>query len=113
MTEAFTEEIKRLEPFELKNPRPVFAQRNVLVRQVLVLGKNHQLLKLTLESEEGETICGIQFGSEAYIAKQAERLPGKRISFTFFPEVNEFRNRKTMQLRILDVISVSEDPSGS
>ena len=113
VTEAFTEEIKRLEPFGLKNPRPVFAQRNVLVRQVLVLGKNQQLLKLTLESEEGETICGIQFGSEAYIAKQAERLPGKRISFTFFPEVNEFRNRKTMQLRILDVISVSEDPSGS
>lgn len=109
VTEGFVEELKRLEPFGLKNERPLFAAKNVLVKQVSVLGKENHVLKMNLESEEGETICGIQFGAEARITKEAEQIAGKRISLVFRPEVNEFRNRKTMQIKIQDVLSVCDE----
>lgn len=114
VTEEFVKELEQLEPFGIKNERPVFAERNVKVHRVIVLGKNNNVLKLQMENEAGFLIEGIKYGSEERIAKEADQLiSGKerdgddfRISFTYYPSVNEFRGEKTMQVKIMDLISV-------
>jgi len=109
ITEGFVEELKLLEPFGLKNEKPLFAQKNIKVNSVCVMGRNQNVLRMTLEDEEGYEINAIKFGSEEIIAKEAEEIKEKmlsntRISFLFSPEINEFRNRKNPQVKIREFI---------
>ncbi len=112
VTEDFIQELDLLEPFGLGNEPPVFAEKDVRVRKVFVLGKNNNVLKLELEDQNGYVIEAIRYGSEEHIAKESEMLiRGKekdgddyRIAFTYYPAINEFRGNRTVQLRILDFI---------
>ena len=100
--ETFTEELTLLEPFGLDNEKPVFAQDHVAVLNALILGKNRNLLKLSLRDKEGTVIDGIMFGSEEKIREQYERLKGhENISLLFYPDINEYRGYRTPQLIVL------------
>ncbi len=112
VSEGFIQELCRLEPFGIGNERPVFAEKNLRVHKVLVLGKNNQVLKLELEDASGMILEAIRYGSEEQIAKEADCLiEGKekegddyRISILYYPGINEFRGRRTVQLRIQEFI---------
>ena len=114
-SEEFIQELDLLEPFGLKNERPVFAERNIKIHKVIVLGKNNNVLKLQMENEAGFMIEGIRYGAEEKIAYEADLLiSGKEkygddfhISIAYYPSVNEFRGTRTVQLRILDFISMT------
>ena len=116
VSEEFIRELDLLEPFGLKNERPVFAERNIKVHKVIVLGKNNNVLKLQMENEAGFIIEGIRYGAEKKIASEADMLiSGKetygddfRISIAYFPSVNEFRGTRSIQLKILDFISMTK-----
>ena len=115
-SEDFIHELDLLEPYGLKNERPVFAERNIKVHKVIVLGKNNNVLKLQMENEDGFIIEGIRYGAEQKIASEADLLvSGKerygddfRISIAYFPSVNDFRCTRNVQLRILDFISMTK-----
>ena len=115
-SEDFIHELDLLEPYGLKNERPVFAERNIKVHKVIVLGKNNNVLKLQMENEDGFIIEGIRYGAEQKIASEADLLvSGKerygddfRISIAYFPSVNDFRGTRNVQLRILDFISMTK-----
>ena len=116
VSEDFINELDLLEPYGLKNERPVFAERNIKVHKVIVLGKNNNVLKLQMENEDGFIIEGIRYGAERKIASEADLLiSGKerygddfRISIAYFPSVNDFRGTRNVQLRILDFISMTK-----
>ena len=116
VSEDFINELDLLEPYGLKNERPVFAERNIKVHKVIVLGKNNNVLKLQMENEDGFIIEGIRYGAEQKIASEADLLiSGKerygddfRISIAYFPSVNDFRGTRNVQLRILDFISMTK-----
>ena len=115
VSDDFIQELELLEPFGLKNERPLFAERNIKVHKVIVLGKNNNVLKLQMENEAGFIIEGIRYGAEEKIAREADQLiSGKeaygdnfRISIAYYPSINEFRGSRTVQLRILDFISMT------
>ncbi len=112
ITEEFIDDLTVLEPYGLKNERPLFAQKNVKIRFASVLGKNSNVLKASLEDEDGTVMDAIKFGSENEIRKEAENLfkgmekegDDFRISLLFCPEMNFFRDKKNPQIRIIAFI---------
>ena len=109
ISEAFIEELKILEPFGLRNERPLFARRNVLIRNIFLLGKNQNVLKLFLEDEEGSQIEAVQFGGRDQISQRAEELnrkmeEGESVTVFYYPDINEFHSRKTLQAKIVDIL---------
>ena len=108
VTEEFVQELKMLEPFGLGNEKPLFARRGVKIRRLSVLGKNQNVLKMLLEDEEGSQLDAVSFGPAEEIQKKAERLQQKMtdeetISVFYHSVINEFRNQKTPQARVVDI----------
>ncbi len=105
VTEALVEEIDRLEPFGVANPRPLFAEKDVPVRSMSLLGANRNLLKIMLECKEpsGNTkVC------EAVCFNDAEELYNeiqarKSLSVVYQPSINEYQGRRSVQLIIKDL----------
>ena len=95
-TEVFTKELALLEPFGKDNPKPLFAMRRVVVSQLTVLGQNRNVCRMRLCDREGTVITGIRFGdAETFFEAVQDAESG--IDITYYPDVNEFRGRKTMQ----------------
>ncbi len=91
--------LRHLGPHGIGNPRPVFAGRSLrVVGSPREVGSGH--LKLTLE-QDGITRPGIGFGLVARIPP--DRLVGERVDALFQLTVNEYRGRRTAQLRLLDL----------
>ena len=55
-------QLKLLEPFGKGNEKPVFADRNLYVKTASVIGKNKNVLRCQLETEDGTYVPAVQFG---------------------------------------------------
>lgn len=116
VTEAFVEELERLEPFGKANRKPVFALRKVQILEGRILGKNKNVLKLKLQDSDGTVIEGMKFGDiqgfldgieEKYGAGTGHKIitgssRGENIimDITYYPEINTFRGISTPQVII-------------
>lgn len=99
VSERLVEELSLLEPFGKGNTKPVFAARNVQVLESRVLGKNQNILRMKLMDESGTTLEGIYFHN--CMQEVLRDLQGKKaIHILYYPEINEFRGRRSLQLRI-------------
>ena len=98
--EDFIEELKVLEPFGNGNGKPLFAEREFHVLQSQILGKNRNTVKLYGVNPSGCHMEGLYFGDPKELLSLLEKK--ERISITYYPTVNEFRGRKTLQLMIQD-----------
>ena len=61
VSEGLVSELKGLEPFGQGNEKPQFAQKDLLIRSVRVLGKNKNLVKMSLVTENGLSMDGLLF----------------------------------------------------
>lgn len=86
-------ELKRLEPFGAGNPEPVLLMRAMTVVERRVIGEGHVRLRLTRE----------KFTFTAIAFRMAEREIAGQIDIAFFPEINEWKGRSSVQLRIKDL----------
>lgn len=101
VTEKMTEELSLLEPFGKGNTKPVFAARNVQILEARVLGKNENVLRMKLKDESGAALCGICFRDNVQeILADLQRKP--RVHMLYYPQINEFRGEKSVELRILN-----------
>ena len=101
VSERLVEELSLLEPFGKGNSKPVFAAKGVQVLETRVLGKNQNVLRLKLKGESGTTMDGIYFSDQMNeVLKTMQQK--SRLAFLYYPEINEFRGQRTLQLRILD-----------
>ena len=99
VSERLVEELSLLEPFGKGNTKPVFAARNVQVLESRVLGKNQNVLRMKLMDGSGITLEGIYFHN--CMQEVLRDLQGKKaIHILYYPEINEFRGRRSLQLRI-------------
>jgi len=105
-------EMEVLEPFGKGNSSPLFAEKNVKVSQVRVLGKNQNTLKLTCIINDKEKIEAISFNkvnefkemikSKIAFEKILVNCCDLKLDLIFYPIINEFNGNKTVQLRIKD-----------
>jgi single-stranded-DNA-specific exonuclease len=87
-----------LEPFGKGNTKPLFAQKNIRVLNGAVFGKNRNVAKMKLADGAGTVMDAVYFGeAETFLAYAVEK---GQISITYYPEINSFHGRETLQLTI-------------
>lgn len=89
-------ELGGLEPFGKANPKPVFADKNISIRNVRAIGKDKQYTRMTIAKDSGIVIDAVGF----FPCTELETVYNKngRISCTYYPEINEFRDKKQIQV---------------
>ena len=94
--EELVTEISRMEPFGQGNARPCFGQKNVEIRAARVLGKNRNVVKLSLRDEAGTVREALAFtDGDAFLSE----MEGSRsIAVLYYPEINEYMGRRNLQL---------------
>lgn len=94
--EELVTELSRMEPFGQGNARPCFGQKNVEIRAARVLGKNRNVVKLSLRDEAGTVREALAFtDGDAFLAE----MEGSRsIAVLYYPEINEYMGRRNLQL---------------
>ena len=94
--EELVTELSRMEPFGQGNARPCFGQKNVEIRAARVLGKNRNVVKLSLRDEAGTVREALAFtGGDAFLSE----MEGSRsIAVLYYPEINEYMGRRNLQL---------------
>lgn len=112
ITERLIGQLDLLEPFGKENTKPVFAVRNILVHSARVVGKNANVLRLSLVMEDGRWMQAVHFGDpedffsyvlEKYGEQETERLKAGRgskaaMSFVYYPKINEYNGERSIQI---------------
>lgn len=101
ITEELIEQMGVLEPFGNGNSKPVFADRNLRVNRLAVIGKNRNVLKCVLTNERGASISAIMFGGEEIINPPFQN--GNVVSVIYYPSINEYQGRKSLQIVLNEV----------
>ncbi len=94
----YTEDLKKLEPFGMGNPQPLFLIKDALVKESFSfsLGK-HMRLNLVKEGKPLEAV-GFNMGSFANSLSA-----GQKIHLLCLVEINEFRGNKKIQAKVKDI----------
>lgn len=105
VTKEFIRELETLAPFGIGNSRPLFAQKNLKIRSLTVIGKNRNVVKMKLEvpaqgSDSGAVMDAVCFGEGDKI--QEELSLKETVSIVYYPELNQYMGRETLQLVIQD-----------
>ena len=100
VTEELIEELELLEPFGKGNTKPLFAEKNLKVQNLRVIGKNQNVLKFQVLDRNGRKMEAIYFGE---VQECMEYLQGKEeVALTFYPSVNEYRGNKSIQITVVN-----------
>ena len=98
ITRELIEQISLLEPFGKGNTKPIFAQKGLRVLESRVFGKNRNVAKVKLMDPSGTVMDGVYFGEAEEFVRF---IDGKdSISVTYYPEINVFRGRESIQIVI-------------
>lgn len=114
VTNALVEEFSILAPFGKDNPKPVFADRNLNISRMWIVGKNQNVLRMTLISKQGRPLSAIYFGDieamqtylmEQYGTQEVDkafhgRENNMQISIVYSPKLNTYRDSETLQFEI-------------
>lgn len=114
LTEKLIRELSVLEPYGKGNTKPLFAEKNLAVFGARILGQNRNVLKMHVKSQTGTVMEALYFGDIEGMRKYLEEKFGPaeteklfqgrenaiRLAFTYYPGINEFRDRKTLQIVI-------------
>ena len=111
---GLVEELSVLAPFGKDNPRPVFADRKLRISRMWVVGKNNNVLRLSMLSSHGTPISAIyfgdiegffeyirqQFGADALENALRGRFNNIELSIVYSPKINRFRENESLQFEI-------------
>ena len=100
INEELIHELKILEPFGKGNGKPLFAESKLRVIQPRIFGKNRNVLKCRLEDQQGNQMEAVYFGEVEDCLRQMEKK--QFMSFTYYPSINEYMGRRTIQLTIVN-----------
>lgn len=114
VNERLVEELSYLEPFGKGNTKPIFVEKQIEILRAAKLGKNKNVLKMQVKDETGTSMEAMYFGDievfEAYLEEKFGyqavsamwngRSSGIKLAFTFYPAINEYMGRKTVQIVI-------------
>lgn len=88
-------QISLLEPFGKGNTKPLFAQKGLRVLSMRILGKNRNVAKMQLVDGSGNVSEAIYFGEAEEFQAFIENR--EQISVTYYPEINSYQGRETIQ----------------
>lgn len=95
VNEKIVDELKGLEPFGQGNEKPLFAQKSLTIRNVRVLGKNRNVVKMNLVTNTGHLFDGLLFADgDRFLEEQTGQ---NTIDMIYYPDVNEYNGTRTLQ----------------
>ena len=113
VTEPLIKQLDALAPFGKGNEKPVFAQKDLNVLSAKIMGKDRNVVKLTLEDKDGHISEGIYFraqefeenivswfGQEEYDKLLHGWLNNVILNIVYYPTVNEFNGNRTIQMQV-------------
>ena len=116
ISEGLVESLKLLEPFGKGNERPLFGEQNLSLLSCRILGKRRNVLKLSVASgtRRMSAVCFCDAdsllqrlsakGGEGEVKKLMAGLPNSlRVTAAFYPEVNEYRGNREIQICITNM----------
>lgn len=101
VTYPLIKSMELLEPFGTGNRRPLFAQKDVVVKRSNIVGKNQNTLKLVLKDEEQREYHAVYFGDAARM--QEYIMSKERISIVYYPKINQYMGNKEIQFIIQNI----------
>ena len=115
VTEELIDELERMAPFGVANPRPLFAEKDLTVKRIRYLGNEGQHLKLTVSDDKGCSLDAMNFSGagrfDEYIESvyglgELDRIrrgeSGIRLALAYRPEINVWNDRRSIQLMVED-----------
>ena len=99
VTEGLVNQLELLEPFGKGNNKPVFVEKDLDILSSRVFGKNRNVVKMQLRDKSGSTMEAVYFGDAERFMDYYSKKDGKA-AFTFYPTVNEYQGRKSVQIVI-------------
>lgn len=114
ISETLVNELKLLEPYGNGNEKPLFAERDLAIKSVLVIGKNANGLRLRVRNSYGREMDALYFGDvdgffkyigDKYGQEKVKRLKTGRgtsikLTVTYYPNINEYKGYKNVQIMI-------------
>lgn len=114
VTKELVHELGVLAPFGKDNVKPVFADKGIRVKRMSILGKNKNVLRLTLVTALGKTVAGIYFGDiEQFVEYMKQKFGSYEVeeafagrennitlSLIYFPKINNYRGEEDLQFEI-------------
>ena len=121
ISEEIIADLEKLEPFGRANEKPLFAQQHLSVLRLSRIGKNRNVIKMSVMGPEGIIMDALYFGDtdvffdfleEEYGRDNvAAALRGMRntidIGVTYYPQINEFQGKRSLQIVIQNYCRVS------
>lgn len=121
ISEEVIADLEKLEPFGRANEKPLFAQQHLSVLRLSRIGKNRNVVKMSVMGPEGIIMDALYFGAtdvffdfleEEYGRDNvAAALRGMRntidIGVTYYPQINEFQGKRSLQIVIQNYCRVS------
>ena len=100
-TEKLWKAIQQLQPFGVGNPEPVFASRNVMIKDARLVGATKKHLKLVIVDPASHMqLDAIGFSMAEYYP-QLQSTPTADIAYTI--DMNEWNGTKKLQLKVKDI----------
>lgn len=98
VSEPLIHQLDLLEPFGQGNEKPLFAEKGLMIRSFRVMGKQSNVVRLSLVSGDGTAMDGLIFcDGEAFAAELGSR---RQIDITYYPSVNEYNGNRNLQVVI-------------
>lgn len=114
VTMDLVREFSILAPFGKENTKPVFADKGVRIKRMWIMGKNRNVLRMSLVTSSGMPVSGIYFGDADGFTEYIEEKFGKseleavfggksnnvELSVVYYPKINNFRGAEELQFEI-------------
>lgn len=102
----FAESLLKLKPFGKENEKPLFANKDVSIASLSMIGKEKNTMRLSL-FQNGSYYNAIKFGAEKEFQYLKDKfngqIVGQKIDIVYYPDINEFRGQRSLQLKLIDI----------
>lgn len=114
ITKEFAYELEKIKPFGKGNEKPCFAEKNLRIKSMKILGKKGNVIKLSLRDEENYEIPGMifsrcnefmefiteKFGQDE-VKKAMRGIENNiKIMIAFYPDINVYNGETRLQVVI-------------
>jgi len=114
LSEELVKELRLLEPFGNGNSKPLFAEKDLTIKSLMIIGNNSNGIKMRVRNKYGREMDALYFGDpdkffnyigETYGPDEVWRLKTGRgtnikLTVTYYPNINEYNGYKSIQIMI-------------
>lgn len=98
LSENAVASLEQMEPYGTGNPRPTFFMDDLLLERVTPIGGGKHL-RINLKKGSRNFECVLFSGT----AEELGSSPGDRVDAAFYPRINDFHGRRSLQLQLTDL----------